>query len=81
MLLSRPFCRANSSRRQNGLGGTQSTLTPFALCVFPQSCHLEEEDKEGEEEDVGQDEMSFEVRQSELVMGGQGLGIGNTEER
>ena len=49
--------------------------------MFPQSCHLEEEDEEVEEENVGQDEMSFEVRQSELVMGGQGLGIGNTKER
>ena len=45
-----------------------------------QSCHLEEEDEGGEEEGVHstEDEMSFEVRQSELVMGGRGLGIGDT---
>lgn len=28
-----------------------------------------------------EDEMSFEVRQSELVMGGEGLGTRNTMER
>lgn len=44
-----------------------------------QSCHIDEEE-EGDEQSA-EDEMSFEVRQSELVMGGEGQGTRNTAER
>lgn len=44
---------------------------------LPQSCHLCEEDEGGEE--VG-DEAAFEVRQTEMVWGGLGLGTGETPE-
>lgn len=49
-----------------------------SLCLF-QSCHIDEEE-EGDEASA-EDEMSFEVRQSELVMGGEGQGTRNTAER
>ncbi|MEQ2177782.1 hypothetical protein GOODEAATRI_007210, partial [Goodea atripinnis] len=46
------------------------------------SCHIGEEEEVGDEMmEQSEDEMSFEVRQSELVMGGQGLGTRNTAER
>lgn len=51
----------------------------FILPFFVQSCHIDEEE-EGDEQNA-EDEMSFEVRQSELVMGGQGQGTRNTVER
>lgn len=51
----------------------------FTLPFFAQSCHIDEEE-EGDEQNA-EDEMSFEVRQSELVMGGQGQGTRNTVER
>ncbi|KAM3601866.1 uncharacterized protein V6R79_020261 [Siganus canaliculatus] len=47
--------------------------------IMAKSCHIGEEEEEGEENT--EDEMSFEVRQSELVMGGQGQGTRNTVER
>lgn len=53
------------------------SLLPFIF--FVQSCHIDEEE-EGDEQNA-EDEMSFEVRQSELVMGGQGQGTRNTVER
>lgn len=60
-------------------------LTFIIFSFFPsflQSCHIGEEEEGGEEMvENAEDEMSFEVRQSELVMGGQGLGTRNTEER
>lgn len=53
-------------------------LIALSLCFF-QSCHVDEEE-EGDEPSA-EDEMSFEVRQSELVMGGEGQGTRNTAER
>lgn len=40
-------------------------------CLSAQSCHIGEEDEGGEE---GGEEPSFEVRQTEMVWGGLGLG-------
>lgn len=54
----------------------------FSRPSFAQSCHIGEEEEGGDEMvENAEDEMSFEVRQSELVMGGQGLGTRNTVER
>ncbi|KAG9351878.1 hypothetical protein JZ751_023129 [Albula glossodonta] len=45
------------------------------------SCHIGEEDEGGEEEvEGGKEEMSFEVRQTEMVWGGRGLGTGESLE-
>lgn len=59
-----------------------TAFSPVVTCFFPrlcllQSCHLCDEDEGGEEVEQGaEDEMSFEVRQTELVWGGQGQGTG-----
>lgn len=58
------------------------TVSSSSSSSSVQSCHIDEEE-EGAEQVVesAEDEMSFEVRQSELVMGDQGLGSRNTMER
>lgn len=61
---------------------TQMLTVSSSSSSSVQSCHIDEEE-EGAEQVVesAEDEMSFEVRQSELVMGDQGLGSRNTMER
>lgn len=69
-----------SWKRRHSTANVRHPAGDANLCspVF-QSCHIDEEE-EGDEPSA-EDEMSFEVRQSELVMGGEGQGTRNTAER